>query len=141
MSKKRKLEKSGGNTSAKKAKVNTEEHCIIHFDDISHGKFTRFSNINTEPNARLQELHDTHDQRLSEPADSPKRMEDVCMQIPESIDGFDLECTGYHRGCYQKFTNHKPCKDTNTSENSSQVKRSPRKPSISTLFSPECVFC
>ena len=148
MAKKRPLKKSGRNTSAKKAKISSdtdstkaEEHCLIHFDGISHGKFTRFSNINVDPKERLKELHNTRDLRLSEPADSPKRMEDVCLQISESIDEYDLECTGYHRGCYQKFNNHKPDKGTNALENSSQVQRSPRKASTSTLFSPECVFC
>ena len=148
MAKKRPLKKSRRNTSAKKAKTssdtdstNAEEHCIIHFNGISHGKFTRFSNINVDPKERLKELHNTRDLRLSEPADSPKRMEDVCLQIPESTDECDLECTGYHRGCYQKFHNHKPDKGTNASDKSSKVQRSPRKASTSTLFSPECVFC
>ena len=46
MAKKRVQIKTGANNKAKRAKIDTKEHCIIHFNNISNGEFTRFSNIN-----------------------------------------------------------------------------------------------
>ena len=60
---------------AKKAKFYPNNHCLIHFSNITQGKFTRFSNINVDPKDRLKELHKIRDQRLSKHIDSPKRME------------------------------------------------------------------
>ena len=31
-------------------------------------------------------------------------MEDICKQIPDSIDEEELTYVGYHKGCYQHFT-------------------------------------
>ena len=80
-----------------------------------------------------------------QPRDSPNRMEDICNQIPETLVGANLETTGYHRGCYQKFTkNQDRLKCSATPNKSASTTLSPRKASSLSavrLFSPECIFC
>ena len=72
-------------------------------------------------------------------------MEDICNQIPETLVGANLETTGYHRGCHQKFTkNQDRLKCSATPNESASMTRSPCKASSLSavrLFSPECIFC
>ena len=66
-----------------------------------------------------------------EPQDSPNRMEDVCIQIPENLEGANLEAIGYHRGCYQKFTKNKDRLKSGITANASRNNRT---------FSPKVIF-
>ena len=36
-------------------------------------------------------------------------MKEVCDLIPDSVDGLDLELTGWHRKFYQSFTKNLDC--------------------------------
>ena len=83
--------------------------CILHTSGINHGDFTSLSNVKGSATEKLYQVHNICDRRLMEPQDSPNRMEDVCIQIPENLEGANLEAIGYHRGCYQKFTKNKDC--------------------------------
>ena len=38
------------------------------------------------------------------PQDSPNYIEDVCNQIPQTLDDENLEAIGYQQGCYQTRT-------------------------------------
>lgn len=81
-----------------------------------------------------------------EPQDSPNRMVDVSLQIPENLEGANLEGIGYHRGCYQRFTKNQDRLKSSVTPNSeaTTTTRSPRKSSSSSatrLFPPECIFC
>lgn len=128
----------------------SEEHrpvtCILHASGIEPKDFTPLSQVRESATDKLAQLHSIRDKRLQEPPDSANRMEDVCNRIPESLDGANLETTGYHRACYQRFTMNLARlqrRPTVTSQEAS-TSRSPRKSHSSAatrLFPPECIFC
>ena len=70
-----------------------EDVDFIPFDKVKGGVFDK-----------LTQLRGIHDKRLSEPQDSPQRMEDVCNLIPDSLEDTYLGTVGYHRRCYRAFT-------------------------------------
>ncbi len=121
-------------------------HCILHVSGTQDVDFTPLSKVKGPANDKLGQLHTIRERRLSEPRDSPHRMEDVCNRIPESLDDADLETIGYHRGCYQKFTKNQDrlkCSQSNEASTSTPS-RSPRKPHSSSAkqhFPPQCIFC
>jgi hypothetical protein len=138
--------------SAKKRRISHERKstepevsptCILHFKDIDHGAFIPFSNTKCCPNETLAKLIRIRDKRLCQPYDSITRMQYVCNNIPESLDGLNLAHTGYHRACYQKFTKNQDrlqCEDNN--QPSTSTHRSPRKlPPSDIIFPPTCIFC
>ena len=95
-------------TSRKKRKrgdcdttMDQEQNCIIHWEESNCQSFTLISHTK-DPQARFQQLREVSSLRLSQPTVSKHRMEDICRQLPEELN-YDH---GYHRDCYQKFTNH-----------------------------------
>ena len=122
------------------------ETCILHVHGFEHEYFTPLSKIKGSATDKLSLLHSIRDRRLQTAIDSPFRMEDVCNRIPESLEGANLETTGYHRVCYQKFTKNQGRLQERPNVTSQQAltSRSPRKPRTSSdkqLFPPECIFC
>lgn len=61
---------------------------------IKHGDFTPNSNVKGSATDKLSQLHNIRHSRLIEPHDSPNYMEDVCNQIPETLDDENLEAIG-----------------------------------------------
>ena len=47
--------------------------------------------------------------RLKEDVNLACPMKEVCDLIPDSVDGLDLELTGWHRKFYQSFTKNLDC--------------------------------
>lgn len=141
MARGRKRKNSGDGEQPSKSKTNK---CIIHVvKGIKHETFTPLANI-TDPVARLEKLHTIRGWRLSATSNSPAhRMEDICRQIPDSLDGCDLTVTGYHRGCYQYFSKNLDCLTYGEEVTEPQTQhRSPRKSGKATiLFDPVCIFC
>ena len=138
---KRRSDRSEGSAKRIKSEVS---RCILHVKGIQHGDFTLLSSVKGSPDEKLAQLHEIRERRLLEPQDSPNRMEDVCNEIPESVDSSDVHTLGYHRGCYQKFTkNLDRLKSSEVStSNQESMLRSPRSKSTPTvLFPPECIFC
>ena len=81
---------------------------------------------------------------MAQPLNSPHRMEAVCAQIPETLEGVDLDMIGYHRPCYQRFTANLHRLNDSTTASVSTKHHSPRKQSSGEslqLFPPECIFC
>ncbi|KAG0703945.1 hypothetical protein GWK47_024777 [Chionoecetes opilio] len=79
--------------------------CIVHAIDIrDYGSLTSFRNVRGNPDEKFAYLHEIREIRMAEPLNSPRRMEAVCAQIPETLEGVDLEMIGYPRPCYQRFT-------------------------------------
>ena len=125
-------------------------HCVIHCLGIpSNSKFTSFSNVKSDPSEKLSYLQSIQNRRLSEPHDSQHRMKDMCDIIPESLEGLDLEITGYHRDCYKRFTQHllrlkQPSTPTHLQATPSKY-HSPRKhvsaAAVKKFVSDECIFC
>lgn len=118
--------------------------CVLHASNIEHGKFIPLSDTKSSPHEKLAKLHSIRDKRLLQPQDSPARMEVVCSNIPESLDGVNLDTAGYHRGCYQRFTKNLDRLKYELPANQPSTCRSPRKLSSSVakrLFQPECIFC
>jgi len=97
---KRKLDRTGDH-STQRPSVPT---CILHVSSISdHGPFTAFSRVKGTASEKVGHLQNIRNQRLKLAHDSPYRMQSVCDQIPDTVPN-DLESTGYHRQCYQRFT-------------------------------------
>ena len=74
-------------------------------------------------------------------------MKNVCDMLPETLDGLDLDTTGYHRRCYQEFTTHLDrLQIASANASTSEKHHSPHK-KISVGASPvtfptdECTFC
>ena len=82
------------------------ELCILHVIGISHGPFTSLRNVKEGPDKQFAHLHEIRSKRITEPHCSPYRMEVICNQIPETIDGANLDSLGYRRHCYQRFTSN-----------------------------------
>lgn len=115
--------------------------CILHVAGIEDpGAFTALRSGRISPTEKLARLHAVREKRLKEKADCPKRMAHVCAKIPDSLDGLDLEQTGYHRLCYQRFTNHLT-NVGNAQSNCSKNQRVVRTPSTKVLFPAECIIC
>ena len=123
--------------------------CVLHnststYDNDDH--FTPFSNVKTNADDKLSFLLDIRNRRLAEPSDSNNRMKAACDSLPNNLDGIDLDCTGYHRHCYQRFTsNLRRLKNSPKNDASTSKPRSPRKrkslEGSSRLFPRECIFC
>ena len=54
----------------------------------------------------LAYLKKIRDERMLQPLESGVCMENICVRILESIEEIDVETVGYHRKCYQNFTNN-----------------------------------
>ena len=140
MAKKRKSDDCGGGSEEglKRPAPNISQRGIVH------GEFTSLNKIRGSSTDKLAQLHSIRDRRLAEPQDSPNRMEDVCYRIPDSLSDANLDVIGYHRGCYQNFTNNLDHLKRSMPSNVPSTSRSPRKPllsSVKQLFPPECIFC
>ncbi|EDO31951.1 predicted protein [Nematostella vectensis] len=127
-----------------KSKRSSDIVCILHARDIQHGDFTPLSIVRGTPEEKLQQLTDIRERRLQQDEDSPYRYEDICSQIPNNLDGIDVEVTGFHRGCYQNFTKNLDRLKNNNQEEPKPIHRSPRK--LSGTFGVEkfpltCIFC
>ena len=61
-------------------------------------------------------------------------MKKICDKILKVLTGLNLETTGYHRKCYQKFTKNFDrfhiVSDTNVQQMIDQISRSPRRPQL-----------
>ena len=130
---------------------------ILHVPGLpEYGNFTQFSSCKIDETERLSHLHGIRDIRLNEPINSPHLMENICDQIPLTLDGFPLETTGYHQNRYKKFhVNLSRLQTSKTSasgvSSSSSKKGSLRQPKSSAdiseeiwssfLFPDLCIFC
>ena len=56
----------------------------------NYGNFTSFSSIKADPIEKLAFLHDIRDKRLAERSGSSYHMENICSQIPDSLEGVEL---------------------------------------------------
>ena len=61
--------------------------CVLHASNIEHGKCIPLGDTKSSPHEKLAKLHSIRDKRLLQPQDSPARMEVVCSNIPESLNG------------------------------------------------------
>ena len=73
-SKKCKSDNGGGSEEPRK---HPPVSCILHVRGIQHGDFTSLSNVKGSATDKLAQQHSIRDKRLTEPQDSPNRMEDV----------------------------------------------------------------
>jgi len=113
--------------------------CIIHVKAVKSDDFT-FIKHTKDPAERFKRILAVNEQRLSQPFESPYRMDDICAQIPEAYE----DNHGYHRTCYTRFTaNLSRLKDvTEEQPPTSQIRvarRSTDKDNI--VFNPDCIFC
>ena len=122
--------------------------CIVHVTSITdHGCFTPLSQVRGTASDKLQQICEIRDRRLLQSSDSPYRMQSICDQIPTTLPA-DLENTGYHHQCYQRFTGnliHLEDGTTPVSATTPQRRQSTRKSSSPGskrhIFAPDCIFC
>ncbi len=122
--------------------------CIVHVTSITdHGCFTPLSQVRGTASDKLQQICEIRDRRLLQSSDSPYRMQSICDQIPTTLPA-DLENTGYHRQCYQRFTGNLIRLEDGTtpvSATTPQRRQSTRKSSSPGskrhIFAPDCIFC
>ena len=149
----------GKKKTKRKSKDVESLFCIIHSLTVSdHGSFTSLDDGKDTPQKKFGRLHKIKDVRLLEDVESTKQTQDVCDLIPESVEGLDTVKTGWHRGCYQRFTKNldrlKPAVESShpTSPepclapafSHSLWKRAPKRSLEKSHFlfpSDECLFC
>jgi len=90
------------------------------------------------PTEKLQQLLEIRDKRLNHAHDSPFQMQSACDLIPSTLLE-DLDCVGYHRHCYQRFTSNldRLDKKFEASSETHQQKRSKSSRSSTTDFGLE----
>ena len=120
------------------APAKMQQVCILHYDASSSDNFTLLANLK-DPNDRFQRLLEVRNLTMSQPIDSPQRMESVCMLIPNELS----EGHGYHRDCYNHFTKHTDRLKSTESSEPTEPRKVQRKVSIDkiTLFAKDCIFC
>ena len=109
---------------------------------LSMGSSPPFSQIKVPVADKLSYLQNIQDKWLSQPLDSPNRMEAVCKSIPDNLTCADLEAIGYHWACYKHFTENQDRVQCNMVV--CGASHSPRKrpsSSGSHLFPAESIFC
>ena len=81
--------------------------CVLHNTKVPKtDTFLCFSSVKCDPAEKLSKLLQIRESRLAESTNSPHHIKNVCDMLPENLDGLDLDTTGYHKRCYQKFTTH-----------------------------------
>lgn len=110
--------------------------CVVHHPSSKCGPFTYLRNVKN-PKERLDMLKSIRDRRLSQTVGSPNRMEEACKLIPEDI----ADVHGYHRDCYQMFTNHLNRLSESSKEAVPSTSRNARSSSSRIVFTPDCIFC
>lgn len=131
------LEKPVSLLKQKKSKLSkTERTCIIH-----NVKLSNYREVKKFTEVSQQKICDSKLVRLQN--DNPKfRQSEICAQIPETRND---ENHGYHRPCYQVFTNLRDCRKRHTSDNRDET-NSPKKRRIAhqkgTLLPQDtCLIC
>ena len=77
--------------------------CVLHNTKVPEtDNLICFSSVKCDPSKKLSKLLQIRERREAESVNSPQRMKNVCDMLPETLDGLDLETTGYHRRCYQE---------------------------------------
>ena len=103
--KRKKDDESEWSGGKKRQRLSSNQRCIPHTSEVSNiGNFTSFMICKPSPDEKLEILHNIRDKRLKQKANSKHCMEDVCKFILDSLSDVDLENTGWHRGCHQRFT-------------------------------------
>ena len=80
---------------SKKSKKERKKVCIIHCKQSNSAMFTWIYELD-DPKDRIHLLRNIATDRLSQPIDSPYRMDEICKQIPINFE----DEHGYHRDCY-----------------------------------------
>ena len=107
MTKKRKKNSTPDSSEKSAKRMSPSYICVIHNTKVPDtDTFICFSSVKCDPSKKLSKLLQIRETRLAESINSPQRMKDVCDMLPKTLDGLDLETTGYHRRCYQEFTAH-----------------------------------
>ena len=109
-----------------------ELECIIHSHKNNSDPVIRpLTQASWE---KIQEVR--HERLLCE--DPPKRQEDICKGIPQQR----LVNHGYHRQCYQRFTNIKYIRKRGRNDTDPGVDTTKRRKKASTLFPVDkCIIC
>ena len=81
-----------------KAKQTRSHICILHNSRlVDVGIFASFQECKGGVTKVLENLQNVKKKRLRENLNSACRKKEVCDLIPDSVDGLDLELTGWHR--------------------------------------------
>ena len=89
---------SDGIPSKKVKATGLFDKCIIHQPTSPGFNFIIIIQL-TDADLRIEKICHVCKLRQSQPVGSSTRMDDICQQIPDTIETDH----GYHRDCYQKF--------------------------------------
>ena len=110
--------------------------CIVHFTHVKE------KNICNVSDAAFTKIKQVLEMRMSQPSGSGHRMSDICKEIPDELETHH----GFHRKCYQLFTNklkkllpQDPVEDSALGKDRSKRKKNDEKDGI--FFQPNCIFC
>ena len=105
-----------------------KEICFVHDNCTKYFTFTKFIEVKEGPLDKLQLLINIQDKHLLEAVNSPFSLKKVRHSIPNSLSDVHINKIGYHRGCFQKFTENLNRVAGNKSPNQPLLKiRSPKK--------------
>ena len=114
-----------------------KDKCIIHEAKVKDKKIIHLTEVTFKKIKYVAKL------RQNQPAGSNSRKSEICNQIPAQFENND----GYHRKCYQLFTNRtNTLKESgeNRNKQDSVLRRSDRNSNDGkddTIFQPNCIFC
>lgn len=111
--------------------------CVVHVEGQQQYGEIKLLSATNDPQDRLVRLHEIKERRLSQPADSPYRMEKTCSLIPDILQDHH----GYHRPCYQRFTSHLDRLKEYSCGSEASTSRPTRSQGDQVLFKPDCIFC
>ena len=126
-------------SSQQKRKHNGSEAtpvCIIHVLGLKYGPI-HLMNDAKDPEKKFQKLKEIKRRLLTQPLESPYRLEESCRSLPEVLRKKD----GYHRECYQRFTMNLCRLKEPQVPSTEQTDRPRRSSSDHSLFHPDCIFC
>ena len=94
--------------SSSSKKTRADFTCFIHSENVKNlGRCVKLSKEGKlTPEEKLSKIKSIRDKRLQMPEDSSERMQDACNNIPNQIEGLNLDANGWHSGCYKEFTRH-----------------------------------
>ena len=84
--------------------------CILHNTRLVNVEiFVSLQEYKGGATKALENLQNVKEKKLTEDLNSDHRMKEVHDFIHDSVDGLDLELTGWHRKCYQSLTENLDC--------------------------------
>ena len=97
------------NGQSRDQKLNRCAAIFVFYITLAFSIFVSLQEYKGGATKALENLQNVKEKKLTEDLNSDHRMKEVHDFIRDSVDGLDLELTGWHRKCYQSFTKNLDC--------------------------------